>query len=128
MYFYLSEDNQGEPTYIDANTRRIQGYLKHRNKQDIIKKGHIMGSGITRTDVMRTNEQRKELVKQRGMMTKALKDEEEKRKADEEGWAAQGGWAVFGKLIADIKEVSRNIKQIQDTIMEWMDAGALNLP
>jgi len=127
MHSYIFEDGQGEQTYVNADSLRVQRYLKLYNKKDIINKCHLMSSGVTRTTVMRANEERKELVKQRGMMAKALKDEEEKRKADEEGWAAQGGWAVFGKLIADIKDVSKHIKQIQDTIMEWMDAGALNL-
>lgn len=121
MHSYIFEDGQGE------RTLRVQTYLKRYNKKDITNKVRVMAGNVTRVEVQRANEQRKELVKQRGLMAKLLKDEEEKRKADEQTWASQGGWAVFGKLIADIKEVSKNIKQIQDQIMEWMDAGALLL-
>lgn len=127
MHSYIFEDSQGEPLYVNADNPRVINYLRRCTRKDISNKVRIMASNVTRVDVQRANEQRKELVKQRGMMAKLLKDEEEKRKSDEEGWASQGGWAVFGKLIADIKEVSKNIKQIQDQIMEWMDAGALLL-
>lgn len=78
-----------------------------------------------KAELQAANQERKELVHKRGLLAKLLKDEMEKQKENEEEYTKNGGWAVFGKLIADIKEVSKSLKQVQDQILGWLDTGAL---
>lgn len=123
----MSEDGQGGHICVRTDDPRIRDDLKRKARKDIFNNVRLMASNVNRAELNRVNEQRKELVKRRGVLAKNLKLEEEERKADEGQWALNGGWARFGKTISEIKEVSKNIKQIQDQILEWMDAGALLL-